>query len=52
MDLPIKYISSEDLENIAAKFDKAFESIKESLMQIIDDESRVIIINNSLSIFI
>ena len=39
MDLPIKYISSEDLENIAAKFDKAFESIKESLVQIIDNES-------------
>ena len=35
MDLPIKCISSEDLENIAIKFDRTFESIKESLIQII-----------------
>jgi hypothetical protein len=38
MDLPIKYISSEDLENIAIKFDRTFESIKESLIQMIDNE--------------
>lgn len=39
MDLPIKYISLEDLENIAIKFDRTFELIKESLIQDIDNES-------------
>ena len=39
MDLPIKYISLEDLENIEIKFDRTFELIKESLIQDIDNES-------------